>query len=232
MKFKYYLRGFGTGVLVATMLLIVAMHLKENKPSDVNLSDKETSSNFIRHDGEETTQSTEEDASKESDQSKEEQVTALETTRGQKQDTESKGQFEDTTQTTDKQDGQEAQTTAPPQPDTQTTGQDGQGTQSSQNDTPAESGTTLPETTASHEQPSVEPSSVTPPSTVVITIQSGMESREAAELLQSVGLVDNASDFDEYMQQSGHESRLRIGVYEIAKGTSYEEIAEIITGNR
>lgn len=34
MKFKYYIRGFGTGVLFATVLLMITLAVKDNMPSD------------------------------------------------------------------------------------------------------------------------------------------------------------------------------------------------------
>ena len=61
------------------------------------------------------------------------------------------------------------------------------------------------------------------------TISKGMYSHDVADLCESIGLVENAKDFDRYLIQNGYASNIRINRYEIPVGASYEDIARIIT---
>ena len=85
--------------------------------------------------------------------------------------------------------------------------------------------TTEPETTA-------EPELITAPeqSQTTITIKKGSDSGSVSRMLYEAGLVENAKAFDNYLCNNGYSRSINPGIYEIAPGTSEEEIAKIITG--
>ena len=86
--------------------------------------------------------------------------------------------------------------------------------------------TAAPETTA-------EPEVTEAPQrtqTASITIQRGDDSGSASRRLYEAGLVENAKAFDNYLCNNGYSRSINPGTYEIAPGTSEEEIAKIITG--
>lgn len=62
-----------------------------------------------------------------------------------------------------------------------------------------------------------------------LVIQKGMHSHDVADLCESLGLVENAKEFDQYLIDQGYASGLRINRYEIPIGATYEEIAILIT---
>ena len=66
--------------------------------------------------------------------------------------------------------------------------------------------------------------------TVSITIQRGADSGSVSRQLQEAGLVENAKAFDNYLCNNGYSRSIHPDTYEIAPGTSEEEIAKIITG--
>ena len=66
--------------------------------------------------------------------------------------------------------------------------------------------------------------------TASITIQRGDDSGSASRRLYEAGLVENAKAFDNYLCNNGYSRSINPGTYEIAPGTSEEEIAKIITG--
>ena len=68
--------------------------------------------------------------------------------------------------------------------------------------------------------------------TASITIQRGDDSGSASRRLYEAGLVENAKAFDNYLCNNGYSRSINPGTYEIAPGTSEEEIAKIITGKR
>lgn len=85
-----------------------------------------------------------------------------------------------------------------------------------------------PETTVPAEQDVTEAPQRT--QTASITIQRGDDSGSASRRLYEAGLVENAKAFDNYLCNNGYSRSINPGTYEIAPGTSEEEIAKIITG--
>ena len=97
--------------------------------------------------------------------------------------------------------------------------------------------TTKPETTAEPEmttkpEATEEPELITAPeqSQTTITIKKGSDSGSVSRQLYEAGLVENAKAFDNYLCNNGYSRSISPGIYEIAPGTSEEEIAKIITG--
>ena len=97
--------------------------------------------------------------------------------------------------------------------------------------------TAKPETTAEPEmttkpEATKEPELITAPeqSQTTITIKKGSDSGSVSRVLYEAGLVENAKAFDNYLCNNGYSRSINPGIYEIAPGTSEEEIAKIITG--
>ena len=97
--------------------------------------------------------------------------------------------------------------------------------------------TTKPETTAEPKmttkpEATKEPELITAPeqSQTTITIKKGSDSGSVSRMLYEAGLVENAKAFDNYLCNNGYSRSINPGIYEIAPGTSEEEIAKIITG--
>ena len=97
--------------------------------------------------------------------------------------------------------------------------------------------TTDPEATAEPEtmtepETTAEPELITAPeqSQTTITIKKGSDSGSVSRMLYEAGLVENAKAFDNYLCNNGYSRSINPGIYEIAPGTSEEEIAKIITG--
>ena len=91
--------------------------------------------------------------------------------------------------------------------------------------------TAEPETTTDPEA-TAEPELITAPeqSQTTITIKKGSDSGSVSRMLYEAGLVENAKAFDNYLCNNGYSRSINPGIYEIAPGTSEEEIAKIITG--
>ena len=97
--------------------------------------------------------------------------------------------------------------------------------------------TTAPETTAEPEitkAPEITPESdmtvAEQGQTASITILRGDDSGSVSRRLCEAGLVENAKAFDNYLCNNGYSRSIHPDTYEIAFGTSEEEIAKIITG--
>ena len=70
------------------------------------------------------------------------------------------------------------------------------------------------------------------PETVNFVIESGMSSDSVCRKLAEAGLVADADAFDDYVCSQGYSQKIHAGSYEIARGTSEEDILKIITNSR
>ncbi len=64
---------------------------------------------------------------------------------------------------------------------------------------------------------------------VEITIESGDVSRIVSSKVKEAGLVEDAADFNAYLGAHGYDNLLQPGTYEIEKGASFSQIAQILT---
>lgn len=199
MKFKYYIRGFGTGVLFATVLLMITLAVKDNMPSDKR-KQTNSSGNLVIDDV------TKQNGTMEPDSTTEQNHTT------------------EPDSTTEPDRTEEPDSTTEPDSTAEqnsTTSQQGESSQ--------ENASTQATTDSSEQAvPTTEPSSGSE-IIFTLSITPGMTSNEAADILASYGIVESGYDFNMYLYKNGYESRLRVGNYQIKAGMSYKEIAEIIT---
>lgn len=168
MKLKYYLKGLGVGLIVATVILTIAYNVGTlSAESKIHETDKETEGSVIAY-----TKETESGTEQTTEQNVEPTSSEEETT---KQETESQT-AEDVTQTQ----------------------------------------TNAPETPTKGEK-------------VSITIKNVYYATQASDILYRAGVIDNKTEFTNYMMNSGYATKIKEGVYEITKGDTYENIAKIIT---
>lgn len=65
---------------------------------------------------------------------------------------------------------------------------------------------------------------------VVVQIPGGSDSATVCRVLQNAGAIDDAAAFDAYLVSRGIDRYIRSGTYYITEGSSYEDIAKLITG--
>ncbi len=65
--------------------------------------------------------------------------------------------------------------------------------------------------------------------TVTFTIPGGYTAYAVAELLQSLGVIENAAEFDAYLVDNGYSYYIAAGEHTVTVGDSYEELAKAIT---
>mgnify|MGYP003397313762 CR=1 FL=1 len=66
--------------------------------------------------------------------------------------------------------------------------------------------------------------------TVSVEVKSGMSSESAAAAVKDAGLVDDDIEFNKYLCANGYDKRLRVGQYDIPKGSDFETIAKYLCG--
>ena len=214
MKLKYYLRGLGIGMAVTALILGISFSGRQGQEAQTLTDEqiRERASELGMVDSSELTlaalqNSAQPQITMEPEVTEESKLTAdPETT------TEPEATAESETMTEPKAPAEPEMTTKPEV-------------------TAEPKRMTEPETTAEPEA-TEEPKLTTAPeqSQTTITIKKGSDSGSVSRMLYEAGLVENAKAFDNYLCNNGYSRSINPGIYEIAPGTSEEEIAKIITG--
>lgn len=77
---------------------------------------------------------------------------------------------------------------------------------------------------------SSEQESQTVTGSIVVTIPDASSSETICELLQTAGVIDSATAFNNYLVQNGRDRYISTGAKLIPRGSSYEDVSRIITG--
>ena len=228
MKLKYYLKGFGVGVLFAAIVLSVAFFARS---SSVVMTDEEViararvlgmemasaqkeSQVSDRQETEAQSEASEQEkASEEQTTAETEAVTEKETST---EETETAAQQE--SQVSDRQET-EAQSEASEQEkasDEQTT---------AETETVTEEETSTEETETAAQQETITVMSREP---ISFEIESGMTAEAVAELLYEKGIISDAGALSAYLVEKGYDVHVHAGSYEIVPTVSYDEIIHLI----
>lgn len=92
--------------------------------------------------------------------------------------------------------------------------------------------TTAPVPTAESKavpNPTPTPARTTSDQKAEINIQSGMSSEKIAELLEVKGLINDKKSFLKRLGELGKDDKLKVGTYELVKGTGIDELITILT---
>lgn len=220
MKLKYYLRGLGIGMAVTALILGISFSGRQGQEAQTLTDEqiRERASELGMVDSSELTlaalqNSAQPQTTMEPEVTEEsETMTEPEATAEPETATEPKATAEPEMTTKPEATAEPEMTTEP-----ETTAELEMTTESET--------TTEPETTE-------EPELITAPeqSQTTITIKKGSDSGSVSRMFYEAGLVENAKAFDNYLCNNGYSRSINPGIYEIAPGTSEEEIAKIITG--
>ncbi len=254
MRFKYYLRGAGIGVIVATLVLSIAF-LFHDDISDEEVIRRAMKLGMVMQENSSGTLS---DIAA-PDASKADLETAADTQGSTKTDEDPLGQAGDTDPSSDDPDtsgsDSDTQTDLDDQPsaaddpadeddkpsDTNTDKDKNDAADPSSGDSKQEKDpndnkdNNKNEKDSEDDQPSKQPSDPKPDDTentsdeVEIVIESGDVSRKVSAKVFEAGLVDDAAEFNAFLGANDYDNMLQPGTYKIKKGSSFREIARILT---
>ncbi|MBE5941071.1 MAG: endolytic transglycosylase MltG [Lachnospiraceae bacterium] len=214
MKFKYFLRGLGIGIIFASIISITAF-----QSTDLNtISDKEVIERAKELGMVEKQESVQDALKKDSttehekDKSTIQDITKEESQKEDKKTTEKKSKDDNTEKKTTEKKTTEKKTT------------EKQVTEKSTTETTTAKSTTQEVTTETTTQNNKQEKK-----TIQITIRGGMSSYPVCQMLEEAGLIKNAEEFDDYLIKNGYANRISVGTHSLTIGMSYEEIAIAIS---
>lgn len=209
MKLRYYLRGLGIGMIVTALLMGVA--LKGNKPlSDAEVRVRAMELGMV--DGESRT------------------LADVQSSQGEGEPSPdgpgSTGVPQATASPAVTPAAEPAATAAPTAEPTATSIPTAEPENTTSPLKPLPMVTLKPSQDASTDQADEQSASVT------FEVHLGQSSYSVSKALAEAGLVEDASEFDQYLVDNGYSKRISTGTYEIPLESSQEEIAKIITRSR
>lgn len=217
MKFKYFLRGLGVGVLFCTFIVFAAYETSPNKlltdeevkarAKELGMVEAETDLDKVlqgetnkKDDG--TTEdgnSTEDSVDTEDNQSTENPNSEDDSASAAGNTTEPPSSTEEANVTKQPKSTEVNSTTEQPK-------KTGEGSSTTEQPTEAEDGVT----------------------TATITVKKGMQSSAVAKELEKKGIIKSASDFDNYLNKKGYSTKICVGTYSVKSSDSYEKLAKIL----
>lgn len=234
MKLQYYLRGLGIGILVTAIIFCVLPGEKET------LSDAEIRARALKLGMVESSSLTLADvqnkqqaeaSQKETENQKKENNDSQDAAKQEAAATQPSGNGQESTTGQPDSNGQESQqqaTTENQDVDNVSTGNSDTGNTNTGN-----TGSQSTENTGAadiHQQETVKAEQEADSEIIKITVESGAHSYTVANKLEEMQLVENAREFDEYLCSNGYSRYIRVGTHKIPKGSTWEEIAQIISG--
>ncbi len=203
MRFKYYLRGCGLGIILTAVILSVGFRQsREGAVSDEEIMLRASELGMVTptddRDLSDGTQQPTEPGENLPDQ------TVGKSAENQPDDTEKDGDGKD-------EDGKEEKDSARKN--------SGKENSEKEDGEPKDS---------EKEDSEKEDSEADEPKTVTVVVRRGEVCRELAQDLYELGLVEDAEEFRYFMQRKGYDNMIRVGEFELTIGMDHEEIARVL----
>lgn len=205
MNVKSYLKGIGVGMIVASLILIIAGNIN-NRMSDADVIKRAKELGMVEASA--VNQSTETVVAANTEETKE---NAEAETKENSADT-------STVETTEDKTVVENNTT-----DTDT---------DSSEDTKPEDANVSEDNVADSNVTEDTTDTVTENigETVKVEVRSGMSSESVSLAVKNAGLVDDDTEFNKYLCENGYDKRLRVGSFDIPSGSDFETISKYLCG--
>lgn len=204
MKLKSYLRGLGLGMIVTTIILVIAFKARNHEMTDQEIISRAHELGMV-----ETSLYADGSTQEETDGA----VNVPEETTAGEESGEGKTEPESTTEAVPPQETTTQETTA-----------------EEINETTAEQ---KQEETTTREPASAEKTETTAAGKEIVIVFENISSADkASKLLYDAGVIQDIDSFNEYLSDNGYARKITEGEFTFTTGMSFEEIARIITRSR
>lgn len=231
MKRKYFLRGLGIGIFVTALLFTIALLLAPPAMSDARIKKEARKLGMVEADAVEEQPLDElpvENADEATEKKVKETAEKVEEKAGAAKS--SKKQADEDKKTSDEnksqEDAKKAEAEAKKE-EAEAKKQQANEAKSSAEDQLEEAKKTVQSAATQSGLPSPEQ---TPGKEVTFVVESGQNSYTVSANLYKAGLVDDATQFDRYLEQHNYDNQVQNGTFSIKEGSTYEDIAKTLTG--
>lgn len=234
MNIKSYLKGIGVGIIVASLVLIIAGNM--NKMSDADVIKRAKELGMVEASAE--IQNTEPvNAAKENTVAASDNSDAATNTTETSADDKTAQNISDTNNTNVKaSDNSSINTTEDSKTNTSdisspnATEDSKANTEQTSTDASADNKTDASSSEVNDDTSASQNADITTGETVKVEVKSGMSSESVSLAVKNAGLVDNDTEFNKYLCENGYDKRLRVGTFDIPSGSDFETISKYLCG--
>lgn len=232
MNIKSYLKGIGVGIIVASLVLIIAGNM--NKMSDADVIKRAKELGMVEASAEiqnnEPANAAKENTVAASDNSD----AATNTTETTADDKTAQNTSDTNNTNVNASDNSSINTTEDSNTSDMSslnaTEDSKANTEQTSTDASADNKTDPPSSEANDVTLASQNADNTTGETVKVEVKSGMSSESVSLAVKNAGLVDNDTDFNKYLCENGYDKRLRVGTFDIPSGSDFETISKYLCG--
>lgn len=242
MRFKYYLRGIGLGIIFAVLIMIIAIHNhKDSFLSDKEIIEKAKELGMVMSDnnsenisgtelkfGSESSTTEIYKVDTETAKAPSESASSQKNDKTISKDSESEDAQSDGASTNKNLTDKTTEDKNSTDKATDKASEDKNSTDKAADKTTEDKNSTDKTSEKSSENKDAKNNNSQTNDYVIIKVKQGDVCRTISEALQNLGLVDDAEDFRKYMGKKGYADRIHAGEYKIPRNSTYEEIAQIL----
>ena len=242
MRFKYYLRGIGLGIIFAVLIMIIAIHNhKDSFLSDKEIIEKAKELGMVMSDnnsenisgtelkfGSESSTTEIYKVDTETAKAPSESASSQKNNKTISKDSESEDAQSDGTSTNKNLTDKTTEDKNSTDKAADKTTEDKNSTDKTTDKASEDKNSTDKTSEKSSENKDAKNNNSQTNDYVIIKVKQGDVCRTISEALQNLGLVDDAEDFRKYMGKKGYADRIHAGEYKIPRNSTYEEIAQIL----
>jgi len=235
MNIKSYLKGIGVGIIVASLVLIIAGNM--NKMSDADVIKRAKELGMVEASAE--IQNTEPvNAAKENTVAASDNSDAATNKTETSADDKTAPNISDTNNTNvNASDNSSINTTEDSKTNTSdmsslnaTEDSKASNTLETSTDASEDNNTDASASEVNDDTSASQNADITTGETVKVEVKSGMSSESVSLAVKNAGLVDNDTDFNKYLCENGYDKRLRVGTFDIPSGSDFETISKYLCG--
>ena len=242
MRFKYYLRGIGLGIIFAVLIMIIAIHNhKDSFLSDKEIIEKAKELGMVMSDnnsenisgtelkfGSESSTTEIYKVDTETAKAPSESASSQKNDKTISKDSESEDAQSDGASTNKNLTDKTTEDKNSTDKTTDKASEDKNSTDKTTDKASEDKNSTDKTSEKSSENKDAKNNNSQTNDYVIIKVKQGDVCRTISEALQNLGLVDDAEDFRKYMGKKGYADRIHAGEYKIPRNSTYEEIAQIL----
>ena len=242
MRFKYYLRGIGLGIIFAVLIMIIAIHNhKDSFLSDKEIIEKAKELGMVMSDnnsenisgtelkfGSESSTTEIYKVDTETAKAPSESASSQKNDKTISKDSESEDAQSDGASTNKNLTDKTTEDKNSTDKAADKTTEDKNSTDKTTDKASEDKNSTDKTSEKSSENKDAKNNNSQTNDYVIIKVKQGDVCRTISEALQNLGLVDDAEDFRKYMGKKGYADRIHAGEYKIPRNSTYEEIAQIL----
>lgn len=220
MRFKYYLRGCGLGIILTAAILSVGFRQsREGAVSDEEIMQRASELGMITPtDDRGSLGGTQQPGDGQEDQA----VGTIAEPQGDDKEKDGDGKKEKDSGRKDSENGDSEKT----DDDSEDSGNEDDDSEDSGNENSENENSEKKNSEKDNSEK--EGSEADEPKTVTVVVRRGEVCRELAEDLYELGLVEDAEEFRYFMQRKGYDNMIRVGEFELTIGMDHEEIARVL----